>query len=370
MSVPRFIFIDTCIIENEGYRFESDKMSAFVAAAKAKSTILLLPDPTKREILKHIKRNAEDVVSALEEAKRKAPFLKKWKEWPIKKDIFMLTYELHRIARKEWEDFLANFTLITLDYTDIKMPEIMDWYDKQGPPFGPGKSKEFPDALSFAIVLQYARKNNCTVAIISRDKDFHNAAVRYPEVLAFESIAAFTQALIESDAHVKVVRDLLGKDISVIKEAISREFSSLAFYPGGDTVGDGTVEDVDVIGVSIKDSKVIALGDKQCTVAFEAIVEYSAYVDYETEVEAADGEAHWTVSLNREGNVVDEAFVSGIIKIHINQAWNGVDGVDLVSIDKDDIEVTSEPDDSDDSYEPDPSDYYENYSGPEDDEDY
>lgn len=353
MSVPSVIFIDTCIIEDEGYRFESEKMRAFAAAAKDKKTILLLPDPTRREILGHIKANAEGVIKALEEAKRKAPFLKKWKDWPIKKDILLLTYELHKMALKEWDDFLANFTLIDLDYTDIKMSEIMDWYYKQIAPFGKGKSREFPDAFSFSIVLQYALKNNSSVALLSRDKDFLKAAERYPAVVSFDSISAYTQALIESDSHVKDVQTLLSKDVSVINNAVAKEFGNLMFYPGGDTEGDGTVEDVESNSVSIKNPKVIALGDKQCTVAFDASVKYSAYVKYDSTAEVGDGESHWIVPIKREGCVTDNAEISGVIKIHISDDWKDVAGVDLLSIDEDDIEVSAEPDE------------YEEYDGPE-----
>ena len=45
----------------------------------------------------------------------------------------------------------------------------MNWYDWKVAPFGEGtKRKEFPDAFAFAIVLQYAKKNKCSVAVVSK----------------------------------------------------------------------------------------------------------------------------------------------------------------------------------------------------------
>jgi hypothetical protein len=46
--------------------------------AKDKYLTLLLPDPTEREMRKHIYRNAHEALKALREAKRKVPFVPKW----------------------------------------------------------------------------------------------------------------------------------------------------------------------------------------------------------------------------------------------------------------------------------------------------
>lgn len=341
MAVPNTIFIDTCVIEDEGYRFDSDKMRAFIDAAKEKKVTILLPDPTQREILRHIKENAEGVVSALQEAKRKAPFLKKWKEWPIKRDTHSLMYELHRMAQTEWEDFLLNFKVVRLGYEDIKLPEIMDWYDKQISPFGPGKNKEFPDALSFGLILQYARKTKCSVAVLSRDKDFYKATERYQEVLPFESIAAFTQTLIQSDERVKIIQQMVEKDKGLLEKAIAEEFPSLSFYPSECEVGD--VSDVEVEEVSVKDFMVIAVGDKHCTLAVNSIVSYSAYLDYEIVDEIAEGDYWREITVHKQGFVDDEAYITGVVKLHIAENWEAIGGVDLVALDNDDIEVVSEP---------------------------
>ena len=83
MSVPTTIFLDTSILDEQNYNFASAEMLAFIEVVKGKKLTLLLPDPTEREINRHIKERSDAVVNALGNAKRIAPFLAKWKEWPI-----------------------------------------------------------------------------------------------------------------------------------------------------------------------------------------------------------------------------------------------------------------------------------------------
>ena len=55
MSIPNVIFIDTSMFDEQNYNFESSSLSSFIAAIKDQGFTLLLPDPTLREITRHIK---------------------------------------------------------------------------------------------------------------------------------------------------------------------------------------------------------------------------------------------------------------------------------------------------------------------------
>jgi len=84
MAVATNIFIDTSILDGASFNFESSALQPIVDLAKKTQLTLLLPIPTEREIRRHIKTRSEEVLSALQKAQQQAPFLKKWKEWPLK----------------------------------------------------------------------------------------------------------------------------------------------------------------------------------------------------------------------------------------------------------------------------------------------
>ncbi len=344
MSVPNVVMIDTCIFDESTYNFDSVKMRAFIEAAKARKLTLLLPDPTSREIRRHIKDRANDATEALrkalDKAKSKAPFLRKWEDCPTEEGISTLNWELQNITDKELDQFLKNFKVVKLDYTGIKIVEIMDWYDRQQAPFGQGKNrKEFPDAFAFAIVLQYAQNNKCSVAIVSGDSDFRKAAEGYSEILHFDSLEAFTEALIADDTRVEAVRNILSTDTTHLKEAIADEFPNCGFYQTEYAYGD--IENVQVESVAMREVNIIALGDMQCTIAFSAVVEYFADIEYGyPESAVADGSDYLYQTIPKEAwTSAAFAAISGIAKLRISDDWKVISYVDLIVIDDEDVEV-------------------------------
>lgn len=68
----------------------------------------------------------------------------------------------------------------------------MNWYNWQRAPFGEGKKrKEFPDAIVMLAISIYAKKNNVSVAMVSKDKDFEKHALftmNYSIFLPFQQL--------------------------------------------------------------------------------------------------------------------------------------------------------------------------------------
>ena len=120
MSVPNAVFIDTCVFEELAYNFDSEVLRAFLEVAKPRKVRLIVPDPTQREVWRHIKEKTDEVVKALEDARRKAPFLSKWKHWPTRGQIDRLRWQLQEIADKEWQSFLRQLKVEKLDYSDVE----------------------------------------------------------------------------------------------------------------------------------------------------------------------------------------------------------------------------------------------------------
>jgi hypothetical protein len=344
MSVPNIIFIDTSILEEQNYNFSSVAVSAFLEALKDQKLTLLIPDPTRREIERHIEERSKEVIKVLENAKRNAPFLAKWKGWPVKRGDSTLYFQLRQMANEEWDGFLKHFKVENLGYGNVRIEEVMNWYDQQRAPFGEGKKrKEFPDALALAVLLTYARKNRVSVAVVSKDKDFERACGFYSELLYFPSLPALTESLLSEDKRVSEVKDLIESNLELIIEKITEDFPLLGFHHDEDYEAD--IEDVEVDDVTITDLRVVHIGGNEATLAFEARVNYSAYVRMDDHSSASiDSSEDWYMVWDEyRGTVHDWTDISGIAKCSVSADWKTVKEVIMFEIQDDDISVTEKP---------------------------
>lgn len=305
--------------------------------------ILLLPDPTRREIERHIEDRSQEVIKVLEQARRKAPFLKKWKAWPVKRGNPRLGYKLRKIANDEWNRFLKHFKVENLGYNGVALEEVMDWYDDQRAPFGAGrKHKEFPDALALAALLAYVKSNGVSVAVVSKDKDFERACEFYSELLYFPSLPALTEALLSADTRVAQVKEVIENDPTLIVEKIKEDFPLLGFYH---EIDEAYIEDVEVDDVTNGKVRIIHIGGNEVAIAFEATVDYSAYVTADDHSTASiDSSEDWyMVWQEYRGTVQDQTEISGIAKCSVSPDWKTVEEVVMFEIQEDDICVEEVP---------------------------
>lgn len=343
MSLPKAIFIDTSIFDEQCYNFSSSSMSAFLDAARKRKLLLLMPDPTEREIRRHIAERSDSALKALEDAKRRAPFLAKWKEWPVKKGDFYIKWELNKIAHSELKAFLDCFDVRKLDYQGINLKEIMNWYDQGRAPFGSGKKrKEFPDALALACILKFADSEHCQVAIVSKDVDHKNACTHYTQLLFFPSLAALTESLLSEETRLESLKALIKEKDDIIAEAIKDGFPELSFYPEEEPGGD--VEDVTVDDVEFSELRIVAIGNHEVTIVFASCINYTAYVSYYYQ-------EHWELpKIKKKGTVYDWVEIGGTAKLRLDESWRDIVEISRLEFADDDVCVTQAPDVSEDVY--------------------
>lgn len=339
MSVPNVLFIDTSILDQQNYNFESAVFIPFIEAVKGKSIIYLLPNPTLREINRHIAERADNVIKVLEEARRKAPFLNKYSKWPDAN--FSTSWELRQLAMKEWRQFLKNFEVVRLNYEGVNLMEIMDWYDKQRPPFSPKKSKEFPDALALSSLLHFSRKSNTSIAIISTDPDFKNASDLFTELLYFESLPAYNEALIANDQRVDSLKLMLEEYSHTLAEGVINKFLTLNFYPSANAYG--SVENVEVADVEFESFHILSVGAQECTIAFSACIYFEANVEYEPDDDESDPSDANFFDYRYCGQVSDHATVKGIIKMGVDSKWMEFSNSKSVQLENEDVSVSAVP---------------------------
>jgi predicted nucleic acid-binding protein len=330
MSVPTVIFIDTSVFDSQNYNYESSAISSFLDATTSKAITLVLPHPTEQEVLRHISVRAKEAIDALDAAKRRAPFLTKWKCWPVeRKSLFPISWEVSSLAKDEWQAFLKHFQTVRLGYEGIRIEEIMQWYDRACPPFGKGKKqKEFPDALAVAIVLRYAKEHTTAVAVVSHDDDMAKACGLYSELLHFGSLPSYTEATLSSTANFSSAKETVLAAQDDIEDRFYEAACELNFCFD---VDDCNVEDVHVSNIFHSELRLVALGDKECTVSFEA------HVDFEVTYSLSSYE----LKINLEGAKASASSeVTGSAKIQFSDSWGSVTDISAVTLDQDDVEVT------------------------------
>jgi hypothetical protein len=355
MSVPEVIFIDTSVFDEQRYNFQSAAITAFLESLKGISPTLLLPDPTEREINRHITDQVDAAKKAAGEARRKAPILAMWPGWPATFAARDIRWQLLKFAREQWEAFLKHFKIQRLGYDNVSLPRIMNWYEFKRAPFGAGKkSKEFPDAIAVDAIASYAGKQNTAVCIVSKDADFKNACAHYSGFMHFSSLPALTEAILSGDTRVAALRTLLGSNLDRIERKIEETFPDCSFYPEDDPMGD--VADVDIHDVAVLDFNVIALGECECRIAFDARISYSASVTVDDpDSVVGDSEDGYFAWRRLSGTVSNSIEMSGISKLHLEPGDKSVVEVVRLEFDRDDVCVAGPPDDGwkDDS----PDDY-------------
>lgn len=335
--MPTAVFLDTSILAGQQYNFSSTAFVTFIPACKKNGLKLLLPDPTEREIKRQIRERSKEALDALEMARRKAPFLAKWKSFPQTSRPTLDTWEVARLANAEWRTFLGQFDVVRLGYDGLNMSTVMDWYDSVSPPFREGKKrKEFPDAFALALLDLYANKNGCYVAVVSEDPDFKLACDRYPNLLHFQSLPRLTELLLIEEDHAAKIHESIQDKIEILESAVQEQLEGLNFYHCERKY---EIDETSVLYPSVTEISVVAVGDNECTITFEAEFEAEHCLKWE---EWGDPDEPGPESM-REW-VTDSATVSGTAKMSLDRVTGVLSAVTYVSLDGSEVEVSRTPD--------------------------
>ena len=143
MSIPTAVFLDTSVLDSQQYNFQSTALSTFVPACAKRGVKLLLPDPTEREIKRHLRERATETMNTVEAARRKAPFLAKFRGLERQFDSPEIeVFQAQGIAIEAWHSFLKQFSVVRIGYGSLDMTKVMKSYDAAEAPFNAGKKRK------------------------------------------------------------------------------------------------------------------------------------------------------------------------------------------------------------------------------------
>jgi hypothetical protein len=335
MSLPSAVFLDTSVLAGQQYNFGSTALATFVPLARRHKLKLLLPEPTESEVVRQIKERSLEALKALEDARRKAPFLAKWKYFPPKATPHLTDREVMRVATSEWQAFLQSFEMVKLDYGAVDLKTTMLWYDRVTPPFREGKKrKEFPDAFAIAIIEAYARRTGDTVAVVSEDTDMKLACDRFSSLLYFKSLPVLTELLLSDDSKLDGIRSAILEDLNLVEQMATEAAGELAFFHSD---REYSIERSKIHGVSVNDVRIVAIGAGECTLTFDGELEAEhllQWKEWDHYHEDYDGQEQW---------ILECAPLSGTAKVALDPKTGGVSEVTFFEADDSEIEVTENP---------------------------
>ncbi|EIP98942.1 hypothetical protein OpiT1DRAFT_03441 [Opitutaceae bacterium TAV1] len=346
MPAPQAIFIDTGILDREHYDFGSSRIQALLTALEGQNKKLLLPHPTSQEITKHIAEQARQAVITLNKAREAHSLLRSFIGIPqsrLERD--QKIQELRNQVLANWEAFKTHFEIHELDYSGVNVAEVMDWYLRVQPPFGPkDKQKEFPDAFALAALRAYATQTGETIAIVSTDNDFKKVCDSTPRLCYFPTLDTLTSELVADQQAARFIQAVVLAQAAIpqLISCITTEFPNRGFDHELDPNGDGHVEDIEVTGCEITPEaiEVIGLEDEEFTIAFAVDVTFDAHVQYEDPnswVNIGDGDIMY---LHRcSGVVADTASITCSARIRTNAAWSEALEITSFRIEEDFIQV-------------------------------
>lgn len=334
MSMPTAVFLDTSVFDGQQYNFQSTALATFVAACANRSLTLLLPDPTEREIKRHLRERIAEVLTIVEGARRKAPFLSKLKGFAREfSSPEIEALEAERLTNLEWQAFLKQLSVVRLGYKGLDIEKVMRWYDRIEAPFKEGKKrKEFPDAFAIEMLDAHAQKEKLCIAVVSGDQDIKYACQRYSGLLYFQTLPRLTELLLSDDARIDRLRLAIQAKESLIEDAIVEELQAVEFHHRSDRFEVHGYDSVESEGVEVS---IVAIGDGECTVAFDTV--QAMEFDLRWEDDTDDG----VRTFRRD--VKERVELSGTAKLSFSEEGNEVSGVSLLTFDQEIVQLSERP---------------------------
>jgi hypothetical protein len=273
---------------------------------------------------------SHEAASHVKKARKAAPFLSKSKGFPSQN---LLDHDMLKARVAAWRAFLKQFEVVRLNYDGVSIADVMAWYDAVLPPFDLGeKRKEFPDAFAIASMAEYAKRNACYVAVVSNDNDFKKACVRFPSLMHFQSLPDLTELLLSTeDGRIADLRDVLARNLDKIGEKVLEEATDLFFHSEYSDIVESDVNEL-----TIMDLRVVALGQRDCTITFDAKIKVDLTVTW-MDVHSDDRQEERHETVRREFEI------SGTAKVTFDAKTNALLDVPFVALNQQEIEATRMP---------------------------
>ena len=223
----KYVFIDTCIFEQNNFVFSKYALSKITDAAKLGQIKLLISTITIGEVRAHISTKSKEVASLVKRFQREAAVLRSLDGLPISAAFTgVAASEIECALLNEFDDFLKLTSTDILSVDDVSPKLIFDQFFSVAAPFGVGsKRKEFADAFVLESLSLYSKSISWPINIISADADMRRYCEIIPRLVYHDTVNGFLNILnhalsVEPAAYADQVFERLLPDIVRVIEEI------------------------------------------------------------------------------------------------------------------------------------------------------
>ena len=183
------------------------------------------------------------------------------------------------------------------------------------------------------MVETFAKNNVMYVAVVSDDRGVKSACDRYTKLSHFSELTALTELLVNDQEQVAAYKAAIESDPKELESQIAAAAAERSFYHHN---REYSIASSKVLEARILSTRVVAIGNDECTVTFAAEVD-------------GEHELHWHEEETEEGDIdcdeelVESSPVTGLAKLQVDRADGHVKSVVTVELDQSVLRVTETP---------------------------
>lgn len=257
----RFVFIDTCVFISKYFNFGIYSLGRTQRYIEEGKIHLLLPDITKSEIEKNIRKFSEEAYKELLSFIKKdaIKILKCIDYSPFGGEISIPTQEeIYKSIYAKFEAFIDSPNVEVLSTNNVNSKIIFEKYFNSEPPFDKKEKKfEFPDAFVLETINETSRNKGEEIYVISSDNDMKSYVALNPNLLHLNNINELNDLIIHNDENLAVPANFADEAFEYLKEQIIEkakskiyesefEITQLYEYFYDDIINDVEIESIEI----------------------------------------------------------------------------------------------------------------------------
>ena len=232
------IFIDTQVFEAASFDFKTTTIVSLEEQVEKGTVRLILTDITVLEVKARIEKTVRAQLEGLTKFKHNARVLRSSTLSEVKAALDLDEKNVIADLHQQFEEFIQRTKAEVIDTSALPAGPVFEKYFATKPPFGAGNKKsEFPDAFVVNGLVEWTKKNDEPLYVISGDKPFQNACQPHKMLYEYATLSTLLDRIIFDDEVADFIRGQILERIEVIKEDAKHEFED-RMYNVDDEDGD------------------------------------------------------------------------------------------------------------------------------------